>query len=226
MRAVALALLALVLAAPASAQDPNALERPTELDAAPVNHRLTPREALRIARGVEKIDEMLARHPGYKEEAYTKGLTRWQVSYFEAGDERVEIGQVQIDDATGAVTESWTGFQVAWTMARGYPGAFGRIVTSPWIWIPLSVLFVLPFVNPRRWRSWLHLDLLMLSFFSVSLAFFNDAQIGWSVPLAYPPLAYLLVRMLAIALRRADPPPVRSLTTICASSVRAGVVVS
>lgn len=214
MKAVALALLALVLAAPASAQDPNALQRPTDLDAAPVNHRLTPKEALRIARAVPKIDAMLARHPGYKEEAYTKGLTRWQVSYFEAGEKRVEIGQVLIDDATGAVMEAWTGHQVAWTMARGYPGAFGRVVTSPWIWIPLSVLFVLPFVNPRRWLSWLHLDLLVLSSFSISLALFNDAQIGWSVPLAYPPLAYLLARMLAIALRRADPPPVRLLVPV------------
>lgn len=214
MKAVALALLALVLAAPASAQDPNALQRPTDLDAAPVNHRLTPKEALRIARAVPKIDAMLARHPGYKEEAYTKGLTRWQVSYFEAGEKRVEIGQVLIDDATGAVMEAWTGHQVAWTMARGYPGAFGRVVTSPWIWIPLSVLFVLPFVNPRRWLSWLHLDLLVLSSFSISLALFNDAQIGWSVPLAYPPLAYLLGRMLAIALRRADPPPVRLLVPV------------
>ena len=40
------------------------------------------------------------------------------------------------------VTEAWTGFQVAWTMARGYPGAFGRSVNSPWIWVTLCVLFV------------------------------------------------------------------------------------
>jgi hypothetical protein len=214
VKAVALALLALVLAAPASAQDPNALKRPTDLQVAPLNHRLTPAEALRIARSVPKIDDMLGRHPGYKEEAYTKGVTRWQVSYFAPGDRRVEIGQVIIDDATGTVVEAWTGFQVAWTMARGYDGAFGRVVTSPWIWIPLSVLFVLPFVNPRRIFSWLHLDLLALSSFSVSLAFFNDGDIGWSVPLAYPPLVYLLLRMLAIALRRTDPPRVRLLVPI------------
>ena len=30
------------------------------------------------------------------------------------------------------------------------PGAFGRKVNSPWIWIPLCVLFVAPFVDSRR----------------------------------------------------------------------------
>ena len=29
-------------------------------------------------------------------------------------------------------------------MARGYSGAFGRAVNSPWVWIPLCVLFVVP----------------------------------------------------------------------------------
>ena len=43
--------------------------------------------------------------------------------------------------------EQWTGFQVAWTMARGYPGAFGRHVDALYVWLPLCVLFLLPFVE-------------------------------------------------------------------------------
>lgn len=234
MRAALCALVALVLAGPASAAptatfgtlptatsttpaDPDALVRPTDLDAAPLGRRLTPRRVLAIARDVPKIADMLSRHRGYAEEAYQKGATRWQVSYFDPvrrGEPRKEIGQVHIEDAGGRVVEAWTGFQVAWTMARGYPGAFGRVVTSPWIWIPLSVLFVLPFVNPGRWRSWLHLDLLVLSAFSVSLAFFNASTIGISVPFVYPLLAYLLIRMLVIALRRGPAPPVPLLVPI------------
>src|SRR5659263_311223 len=178
--ALAVAVLALLVAPAAAAPattattattiarsaDPNALVRPTELDAVPLQHKLTPRKALAIARRVPRIAEMLGRHKGYTEEAYQKGVSRWQVSYFDPvkrtrpPQPRKEIGQVLIDDASGAVVEAWTGFEVAWTMARGYPGAFGRIVNSPWIWVPLSILFVLPFVNPRRWRQWLHLDLL------------------------------------------------------------------
>ena len=219
----------LALAAPAAAQtvsttlsltkpttpDPNALVRPTELDVAPVAHRLTPNRALAIAKRVPKIAALLRRHPGAHGEAYEKGVVRWQVSFFAPGKQRKEIGQVIVDDATGAVVEAWTGFQVAWTMARGYPGAFGRIVNSPWIWIPLSILFVVPFVDPRRLRRWLHVDLLVLSAFSVSLAYFNHAEIGISVPIVYPLLGYLLVRMLVVALRRGTPgPPVRPLVPI------------
>lgn len=197
--------------------DPNALVRPTDLDKAPLGRSLTPQRVLAIARMAPEIAEMLGRHRGYTEEAYQKGASRWQVSYFDPvrrNEARKEIGQVHIDDASGNVLEAWTGFQVAWTMARGYPGAFGRAVTSPWIWIPLSVLFVLPFVNPRRWRSWLHLDLLVLSAFSVSLAFFSASTIGISVPLVYPLLIYLLIRMLAVALRRGPAPPAPLLVPI------------
>ena len=101
-----------------------------------------------------------------------------------------------IADASGRVLEQWTGFQVAWTMARGYKGAFGRHVNALYIWLPLCLLFLLPFIDPRRPFSMLHLDLLVLLSFSVSLAFFNHANIYASVPLTYPPLVYLLGRML------------------------------
>ena len=136
---------------------------------------------------------------------YTKGPGRWQVSWFSIGHPQVELAQVYVDDASGTVTEAWTGFQVAWTMARGYPGAFGRRVNSWYVWIPLCVLFIAPFLPWRRRPSLLHLDLLVLVLFSVSLAFFNHAEIGLSVPLAYPCLLYLLVRMLLLASGRGRP---------------------
>jgi hypothetical protein len=117
---------------------------------------------------------------------------RWQVSYF---DGKQEVAQVRVDDATGAVLEQWTGSQVAWTMARGYEGAFGRTINAPWVWIPLCLLFLAPFVDPRRPFRLLHLDLLVLLAFSASHVFFNQGEIGISVPLVYPVLLYLLVRL-------------------------------
>ena len=63
----------------------------------------------------------------------------------------------------------------------------------------------------------LHLDLLVLLSFSVSLAFFNHAHIYASVPLAYPPLLYLLARMLAL-LRRERPATVPRTPGPCACS--------
>ena len=47
-------------------------------------------------------------------------------------------------------------------MARGYPGAFGRKLNAPYVWIPLCVLFLAPFIDPRRPFRLLHLDLLVL----------------------------------------------------------------
>ena len=44
----------------------------------------------------------------------------------------------------------------------------------------------------------LHLDLLVVVSLSVSLAFFNHGETGWSVPLVYVPLAYLLARSLQL----------------------------
>nr|MBA2568768.1 hypothetical protein [Actinomycetota bacterium] len=61
----------------------------------------------------------------------------------------------------------------------------------------------------RRLRSVRNLDLLVLLSFSVSLWLFNDGHVFASVPLAYPPLVYLLVRMVWITVRgpsRASPP--------------------
>src|ERR671938_245579 len=48
--------------------------------------------------------------------------------------------------------------------------------------------------NFRRPLSWRNLDLLVLLSFSVSLWFFNRGNIFASVPLVYPPLAYLIAR--------------------------------
>jgi hypothetical protein len=181
-------------------------------------------QALRIAEALPLVRRERARYPGAYGGAYLKGPGRWQVSFFSRRAQ--EIVQVYIADATGRVLEQWSGFQVAWTMARGYPGAFGRHVNALYIWLPLCLLFFAPFFNWRRPFSLLHLDLLVLLGFSVSLAFFNHANIGLSVPLAYPPLLYLLARMLALArpLRRAPPGPGAGLRLPHPSWLALGVV--
>jgi hypothetical protein len=222
MRAAAAAVAAAfalgALASPAGAantagsapRDPNALITPKRNDRPPAGFTRSANQVIPIAKRVPKIADVLRRHRGYTAEAYTKGLHRWQVSFFNhkrPGKDRKEIGQVSIWDPTGQVLEAWTGYQVPWTMARGYPGAFGRKSNALYLWIPLSLLFIVPFVDPRRPFRLLHLDLLMLLGFSVSLAYFNHGNIGVSVPAAYPPLVYLLLRMLMAARSRRGPPP-------------------
>jgi hypothetical protein len=178
----------------------------------PAGHRLSPDGVLAIADRLSKMRAVRHEYRGSFGDVYLKGPFQWQVSYFSRGAKK-EIGLVIIDDLSGRVVEQWTGFQVAWTMARGYPGAFGMHVNALYIWLPLCLLFMLPFFDFRRPFSLLHLDLLVLLSFSVSLAFFNHAHIYASVPLAYPPLLYLLARMLALLRRapraRRSPPPLR-----------------
>ncbi|HWK18887.1 MAG TPA: hypothetical protein VNR66_15675 [Solirubrobacteraceae bacterium] len=193
--------------------DPNTPVLVTSQGRAPVGYRLTAAQVERIAARVGKVQDVVRRHRGSYPAEYTKGPGRWQVSWFSPGGK--EIAQVYVDDGTGTVTEAWTGFQVAWSMARGYPGAFGRRVNAWYVWLPLCLLFVVPFLPRRRRPSLLHLDLLTLLGFSVSLAFFNHARIGLSVPLAYPCLLYLLVRMLFLARGRGRPrEPLRLLVPV------------
>jgi hypothetical protein len=209
-RALLLALcLGALLAPPAAAgttgpapKDPNALSVPATLTAPPIHHVLTGNQAIAIANRQPKVRDTKRHHRGTYPRAFLKGPDRWQISYYTPREGNKEVAQVIIQDRTGKVTETWTGFQVAWTMARGYAGAFGRKINAVWLWIPLCLLFFVPFFDWRRPFRMLHLDLLVLLGFSVSLAFFENANIGMSVPLAYPLLAYLIGRMLWVAFRR------------------------
>ncbi len=208
------ALLSAVLLTPASAAgstttvtaaDPGTPVLVPTQDTPPKGYRLTAREARAIAARAPVVVAELHRHPRLIPYEYTKGPGRWQVSWFSPGRNGKELAQVYVDDASGRVTEAWTGFQVAWTMARGYPGAFGRRVNAWYVWLPMCMLFALPFIPWRRRPGLLHLDIAVLLAFSVSLAFFNHARIGLSVPFVYPLLLYLLVRMLLLAGGRGRP---------------------
>ena len=196
--------------------DPGTPVLVTDQNTPPKGYRLTAAKVEKIAAAALTIKAELRRHPDAISYEYTKGPGQWQVSWFSSGKHQVELAQVYIDDGTGAVTQVWTGFQVAWTMARGYAGAFGRRVNSWYVWIPLCVLFLAPFVpwrrtrvrpDGRRRRAWslLHIDLLALICLSISLALFNHASIGLSTPLLYPFMIYLFVRMLALGFGRGRP---------------------
>jgi hypothetical protein len=186
-----------ISSSPRSATNPEAPIPVPASGTPPVGRRLSANRVLEIAGALPKMRAVRSGYRGSYGGAYLKGPGRWQVSYF--SKQAKEIGQVIIADSNGRVLEQWTGFQIAWSMARGYPGAFGRHVNALYIWIPLCVLFFLPFFDWRKPLRLHHLDLLVLLSFSVSLAFFNHGRIYASTPLVYPPLVYLLVRLLLLA---------------------------
>jgi hypothetical protein len=164
---------------------------------APEPARLSERRAERIFLAHPKVREWLDRYPkqGRTVEAdFADEEAAWRVKVWwgEAG----QIADGKVDDRSGLVTESWTGPQVAWKMARGGPGAFGgRDINKPLVWLGFCVLFLVGLADLRRPLSLRNLDLLALLSFSVSLWFFNRGDVFTSVPLAYPPLLYVIARM-------------------------------
>ena len=153
--------------------------------------------AIRIARTDPKVAEVRRAYGALTASAQGKPGS-WQVDFYAEGTDRL---QVIVDDASGAIRESWTGDQIAWQMARGYSGQFGHKLNAPYVWLPLAAIFLFGLLDFRRLRRVAHLDLLVLLSFGISEAYFNAGEIGVSVPLAYPPLLYLLGRMAWLGFR-------------------------
>ena len=207
LRAPALTALALAgalaLAAPAHASHQR-FHAPESQSEPPEGRELSAERVLAIADRTRTVRAHRRDHPRLACNAFvdTSRSGNWVVRCSDAGEELIEVN---VHDPTGAVTDVWTGPQVLWGMARGSPGAFGRKLNAPYVWLPLCVLFLLPFVDPRRPFRLLHLDLLVMLGFGVSHIYFNRADISASTPLVYPVLAYLLARALMIGFRPTRP---------------------
>jgi len=199
---LAVAGAALALAATANAAPP--------FDKA--KQRLTEKQATAAFLADDKVADWLDRYPAkrrstsatFQSDTTKCGLGAtggcWDVGVFDT--KAGEIAKGKVDDVTKAVTEAWTGAQVAWSMARGGKGAFGGTrINSFRYWLPFCALFFLGLADLRRLFSLRNLDLLVLLSFSVSLYYFNHGNIFASAPLAYPPLAYLLARCVWIGAR-------------------------
>jgi len=176
---------------------PPAQSAPAAQRAAQPATNLKSERAIHIARSDPTVAAERQRYGSLSATAQPKDGT-WQVDFFAGATERV---QVIVDDATGQITQTWTGYQIAWQMARGYPDQFGHKLNAPYVWLPLAAIFLLGLFDFQRKRRIVHLDLLVLLSFGISEIYFNAGNIGVSVPLAYPPLLYLLARMILIGFR-------------------------
>jgi len=185
--------------------------------AADTKARLTKERAVALFLANDKVADWLDRYPvkgRLTDATYESDSTKcaagaqsgcWTVHVWWKKNDHVDAGEIaqgKVDDASTQVTEAWTGPQVAWKMARGYAGAFGgKKINSLSVWLAFCAAFLLGLLDFRRPLSLRNLDLLALLSFSVSLWFFNHGNIFTSVPLAYPPLAYLLARCVWIGVR-------------------------
>ncbi len=211
---------ALALASPASAEDDPANQSPFGGEPTPElvpasspDQRLgsvSAQEAVDIATEDPTIREELGGLPHATARAFVRD-GRWQIEY-RLGDELVAFAIV---DGDGHVDEAWRDFQVSTPLARGYEDSIAQKVNSPYVWLPLCLLFLAPFFDPRRPLRLVHLDLLVLLGLGISLFFFNRADITASVALTYPVLGYFLLRGLVAGLRpREDAGPLIPLAPV------------
>jgi Glycosyltransferase family 87 len=156
-------------------------------------------EAIRIALRIPQVKKELRTYNSIRVAA-SRSEGHWQVLFFDSDDEGK--AEVDIDLLSGRVLHVFTGEKASFPLTRGPQSGFAkRKLNSVWIWVPLTLIFIAVFVDPRRpWRL-LHLDLIAVAALGISFAFWMKGNLDASVPLVYPTLVYVLVRMLIAGLK-------------------------
>lgn len=170
----------------------------------PPSFAISARQAVAVGERTKQVRDARKTHPDLIGLAYISPLAlaqgsfyHWDVFWTSHGKRLVEVEMGR----TGKIFEVQTAPDVGFTLVRGYPGVLGGKLNAPYIWLPLCLLFIVPFFDPRRPFRLLHLDLLMLLAFGISHFFFAAGRPNLSVPLVYPFLAYVTVRMAFAAFR-------------------------
>jgi Glycosyltransferase family 87 len=182
---------------------------PASMTEPPPGFRISAREARRISDAHPEVRSERAEHPSLERVVeiplYRGPVRQFEVTYVDRGTEEI-VADVFVDGVSGEVLEAWTGPQASTFLARGEQPPVGRSLNEWYVWFPLAALFLLPFLDPRRPLRLVHLDLVVLLAFGLSQIWFNRGQIDVSVPMVYPLLAYLLIRMLLAGFRPRERP--------------------
>jgi hypothetical protein len=146
-------------------------------------------QALAIAKRTPEMQALhRTHHPLTYLVLYTP-RTHWEVDFWYHGQPQASVS---ISPA-GKPFAIYRGPLVLGLYARGH---YSETFDNPWVWVPLGLAFLFP-VLLLRGLSWLdRIDLAAVLGFGVSYALFNNAVFEPGVWLAYPPLLYLLARML------------------------------
>jgi hypothetical protein len=147
------------------------------------------RQAIKAAELNPTMLALHAREHPLSIEVWVWSGANWFVDFSYRGKRVAEV----VETASARVTTVWTGPLAVAVYARG---DFAPLFGSAWVLVPFSLLFLLPFLDPRRLWRMLHLDALVLVSFLVSYLLFDHAQLVPAVWMAYPPLLYLLARLL------------------------------
>ena len=202
---IAASLLALLsIAPPASAHakaggvtDVAASFYPVAPDVTPPGFRIDGARALAVAKSAPEMQSIHRTHHPLKYEVLLWPGVHYEIYFW--FHNKLIASQVVTKD--GRVGPTYQGGLATTLYARGH---YGAIFDSPWVWLPLGLMFLLPLAFLRR-RSWFDVaDLAAVLSFGVSYFLFDHLHLDLAVWLIYPPLLYLLVRMLWRGLRRCD----------------------
>ena len=106
---------------------------------------------------------------------------------------RTRSSRTSSSAATAQIGPTYTGPLILGIYGRGH---YGQIFDSPLVLVPFTLMFLLPLLLLRG-RSWFdRFDIAALLTFGISYAAVRHAHLEAGVWLFYPPLLYLLVRML------------------------------
>jgi hypothetical protein len=221
---IALALALLLAAAPVAHAQGGAFDAaavlPDSMTERPAGFGTDGNAAMAVAARRPEVRAAQRAHPDAALFPLVFGGVRWEVDLMAADGQR-KWAEVDVSP-DGRVLAVYTGVAAEAYIARGH---FNAQLRRPWVWLALAGAFLVPFVDPRRLRRMLHLDLLALLAFGVSYALFEQGRADAAVLAIYPPLLYLLGRLLAVGLRRRRRAPAGRLVPVLpAAALAVGVV--
>jgi len=170
---------------------------PASLTTPPPGFATNARQAIKAAEANRTMLAIHARQHPLTIRVSVWAARNWFVDFYYG---RTRVAEV-VESRAARVTGVWTGPLAVAVYARG---GFAPLFGSWWVLVPLSLLFLVPFLDLRRPRRLLHLDALVLVSLLVSYLLFDHAHLVPAVWLAYPPLLYLIARMLWIGGRKAS----------------------
>jgi Glycosyltransferase family 87 len=152
-------------------------------------------QAIKAAEATPRMRALHRREHPLRVDAFIWNGQRW---YIDFSYRNKLTAEVDVSPA-GRVAAVWTGPLALAVYARGN---YAPLFDSPWVLVPFSVLFLVPFLDPRRLFRIRHLDALVVLSLLVSFVLFEHTKLEAAVWLVYPPLLYLLARMLQIGTSR------------------------
>jgi hypothetical protein len=155
----------------------------------PAGFQIDPQQAIAVAKTVPAMEAIHRAHHPLNIVVNVWGRNHYEIFFYFHG----KLLADQLIGIDGQIGPTYTGPVILGLYARGH---YGELFDSPWMFAPFIAMFLLPLLLLRG-RSWLdRLDIAIVLSFYASYALFNRAHLAPAVWLFYPPLLYVLVRML------------------------------